>query len=246
MPLVNYNTKADFDAAYDLGAEGDTGRPAGRPEIRLGYSRAVLWDAHVARAAKLVELFNWPTTTKILIVGAGYAWTAEALETNHGYTNIVTTDTSGYIQTTQDTDETADLDAAITAVGLDPASGEGLAKRGHLIGKGGGSGNRRRHSRPVENEDLSNNGSRNRIRQILGDIEVGISEELISTLSDAEVLDASDRIDKINAGITRIHLTTELQPGKTQDPAYNWKTLSDWKLLLPGDTFVSLNTWQVL
>jgi hypothetical protein len=172
------------------------------------------------------------------------------LETVYGYTNIVTTDTSGWIQAQQSVDETADLDAAITAVGLNPASGEGLAKRNHLITRGGGSGNRRRHSRPVEDESLSNNGSRNRIRQILGDIEVGISEDVIATLSDAEALNISDWIDKINPGIDRIHLTSELIPAKLasgrQDPAYNWKTLADWKLLLPGDTFVSLNTWEVL
>ena len=246
MPLVTYNTKADFDAAYSIGAEGDTGHPAGRQGIRLGYNRAVLYAAHEARAAKLVELFAWPTSTKILIVGAGFAWTAEALEVNHGYTAIVTTDTSGWVQAQQDVDETADIDAAITSVGLDPASGEGLSKRNNLIAKGGGSGNRRQHSRSIQDESLSNNGSRNRIRDILGDIDVGISEEVITTLSDAEVLNISDWIDKINPDIDRIHLTTDLLPDANQDPAYNWQSLADWKLLLPGDTLVSLNTWEVL
>jgi hypothetical protein len=197
-----------------------------------------------------VNIFAWPTNTIILIVGAGYAWTAEALETNHGYTNIVTTDTSAHVQGTQNTDELTEIDDAITAVGLDPLTGEGLSKRNNIIARGGGPGNRRRHSREVEDESLANNGSRNRIKAILGDIEVGITEDVITTLSDAEVLDIASDVDAINAGIDRIHLTTVLFPEKiangTQDPAFNWKTLADWKLLLPGDTFVSLNTWEVL
>jgi hypothetical protein len=201
-----------------------------------------MWPYCQTRAAKLVELFGWPTSTPILIVGAGYAWTAEILETVYGYTNIVTTDTSPYVQSTQDSSEEADIDAAIAAVGLDPASGEGLSKKGTLHS----AGNRRRHSRKVEDEQLDNNGSRNRIRNILGSVEVAISEEVVSILDDAEVIAVADWIEKVDPGLDAIHLTTELLPTGTQDPSFNWKLLADWKALVPAHTWVSLNTWQVL
>jgi len=245
MPRKTYNSKADFDADYDIGAERD-GRPNTRPQIRLNYNRASILPYCEARAAKLVEIFAWPLTTKILIVGAGYAWTAEILESVYGYTDIVTTDTSPHIQSTQDASEESEIDAAITAVGLDPASGEGLGKKNQFYTPG----NRRRHSRNVKDESLNNNGSRNRIRNILGDLDVAITEDVVATLDDSEVVTAAGWIDSVNAGIDVIHLTAVLQPAKlasgNQDPIFNWKTLADWKLLVPSHTFVSLQTWEVL
>lgn len=249
MPIKTYNTKADFDADYDIDAEWDTGHPATRPGVRLGYARAVMWPAALRRAAFLdgyLQGLGYATNAVVLIVGAGYGWTAEAMETIYGWTRIVTTDTSPYIQSTQDADEQADYDAAITAVGLNPASGEGAVIKGRLNAKQGGAGNRRRHSQTVRDETLRNNGSRNRIKGVHGNIQVGISEEVITLLSDAEIVDLIVDIDAINASIRRIHMTTELLPDHNQDPTFNWKTLAQWKALLPGDTFISLNTWEVL
>lgn len=241
MPRKTYNSKADFDADYEVGAEPN-GHPGNRAEIRLNYNRAAFLPYATFRAQKLVDIFAWPLDTNILIVGAGYGWTAEVLETVHGYTNIVTTDTSPHVQSTQDSSEESEIDAAITAVGLDPASGEGLAKKNLLHTPG----NRRRHSRDVKDESLSNNGSRNRIRNILGSMDVAISEDLAATLEDAEVIQAADWIDKVDTGQQVIHLTSTLQANNTQDPIFNWKTLADWKALVPTQTWVSLQTWEVL
>jgi hypothetical protein len=245
MPRKAYNNKSDFDADYSIGAEPE-GHPNTRSEIRLNYNRATILPICQNRAEKLVEIFAWPLSTKILIVGAGYAWTAEVLESVYGYTNIVTTDTSVHIQSTQDSSEEAEIDAAISASGLNPASGEGLTKKNGLHTPG----NRRRHSRSVQDESLSNNGSRNRIKNILGDFEVGITEEVIATLDDVEVVTAAGWIDNVNAGLDVIHLTSVIQPAKLasghQDPIFNWKTLADWKALVPSHTFVSLQTWEVL
>lgn len=113
-------------------------------------------------------------------------------------------------------------------------------------------------------EDLSNNGSRNRVRGVLGDIDVGITEATLSTLEDAEVVALIDRVNQINASMSRVHMVvekmftykkrqrTESQLPEGYDPAdvsdyigqdsrYNWKTLAEWKLLVPTDTFMSLN-----
>ena len=239
MPIKEFNTKADFDAAYSVGVESD-GRPSGTTEVRLNYHRAVMLPICQHRADFLVSHFAWPTNTNILIVGAGFGWTAEILETQYGYTNIVHTDVSPWIQDNQDTSEEAEVDAAITSAGLDPATGRGAELKARLHT----SGNRRRHSRSIENEDLGNQGSRNRIRNILGDISVGITESVLESLSDAEMLDISDRVDKINANIDRIHLVVTTRPGN--NPGYNWHTLAEYKSLLPTDTFVSIGDWKVL
>jgi hypothetical protein len=217
----------------------------------MGYSRAAFYPWAVVRAAKLVELFAWPLTTKILIVGAGYGWLAEELETTHGYTDIVTTDTSPHVQNTQDSSEEAEVDAAITALGLDPASGEGLTRKGLFFTPG----NRRRHSRSVQDEGLNNNGSRNRVRNVLGSVDVAISENLAPILDDSEVIQVAGWIDQVDTLDEVIHLVTELQmddrvdppvPLGGQDLLFNWKLLEDWKLLVPSHTWVSLNSWEVL
>lgn len=242
MPVVSFDTKADYDAAYRLRAED--GHPGTRQRVKLNYHRAVMYPLCEARATALVNHFAWPTTTRILVVGAGFGWLAEALETNHGYSNVITADVSSWIQSAQDTDEEADVDAAISAVGLDPASGEGLALKNQLHTPG----NRRRHSRPIEDESLRNQGSRNRIRSLLGDINVGISEDVLPTLSDAEILDVSSDIDAINQAvqIERIHLVHVLDPTGNQDAGYNWHTLAEYKALLPNDTFMAIGSWEVL
>jgi len=241
MPLKQYNSKADFDADYDLNGEPE-GHPNTRPGIRLGYCRAVMLPVAQLRAAKLVEIFAWPTSTRIFMIGAGYAWTAEVLEQQYGYSNIVTSDTSPYVQSTQDQTDEAEINAAISAVGLNPASGEGATKKARLYSPG----NRRRHSRSVRNEDLSNGGSRNRIKNVLGGVDVAISEDLILAFSDAEVLQAAGWIDAIDTLDQVIHMVTELGAGANQNPVFNWKTIEGWKALVPSHTFMSLNDWAVV
>ena len=69
---------------------------------------------------------------------------------------------------------------------------------------------------------------------------------VITCLTDSEVTTLANRVQQINPAMQCIHLTTELLTENTQDPGYNWKTLAQWKALVPTHTFVSLNTWQVL
>lgn len=242
MPLVSFNTKADFDRHYRIRVEID-GVTGGRLPVALNYHRAAMMPFAERHADKLVELFAWPLSTRIAIVGAGFGWVAEVLETKHGYTNIIGIDTSPWIQNNQDTSEEPEIDAAMNAVGLDPTSAEGIAKKANWHTPG----NRRRHSRTIRDESLANNGSRSRIRSALGGgVDVGITEEVITTLSDAEAIELSNRVHLLDGSIDLIHVTTELYPDAAQDPAFNWKTLEEWKLLIPADTFVSVHDWQVL
>lgn len=249
MPRKTYNTKADFDEDYDIGMESDIGHPGGRSEVRLSYHRAALFGLAQKRAEFLntylmAQGFN--TNTNLLIVGAGFGWTAEVLDNTYGWKKIITTDTSSYIQANQDADEENDYDVAIQKVGLSPIDGEGLLIKGRLRNKAGGIGNRRRHSRRVMNEDLLTLESRNRVAGIFGNIQVAITEELITTLDDTEVVNLSFNIREVTDVVSVIHMTTELLPRTIQDSRYNWKTIQQWKILLPDDIFVSLNTWQIL
>ena len=42
MPLKDWNLQATWDAAYSIGAEGNTGHPSTRAEVKLGYHRAAM------------------------------------------------------------------------------------------------------------------------------------------------------------------------------------------------------------
>ena len=228
MPILDWNAAVTWSASYRWVEEGC---PNTRAPIVLGYHRgAGRWADAQARAAKFVEVLGITTTDRIAIIGAGYGWTVEALVAL-GF-EARGTDVSSYIQGTKGTTEDADYNAAITAAGLNPASGEGAAKKAELIAKGGGPGNRSRAS--VANEDLANNASRNRVRNLFagGRITVAISEDLLPWLTDAEISTQASRIAQLDPGNLRVvaHYLTPMQPDNVE--AYNWKLCSVWRSLL--------------
>lgn len=247
MPLVDWNLKATWDLAYSFGAEGDVGHPSTRTEVRLHYHRAIKRPDADIKAARLAAALGWtaPGPT-ILIVGAGFGWTAEALE-DLGYTHVVGTDVSTYIQTNHGGTEEAEMDAEITAVGLDPATGAGLAIKNRLVTRGGGSGNRGRSSRGVLNENGKTGGSRGRIKQSLGlsgndRIGWAVSESVAESLTDAEAIDGSNDMHNIADNVA--HLVVKPKPGALM--ALNWKTLEEWDALIPGDTWIEDGSFRVL
>lgn len=253
MPVKDWNLKSTWDEAYRIGAEGKIGGyfPSVRDEVVLHYNRAVKRPEADVHAARLAAALGWtaPGPT-ILIVGAGFGWTAEALE-GLGFLTVVGVDTSTFIQGNKDSTEETEIDDALIAVGLDPDVGAGFwdgpAVKARLLAIGGGAGNRSRSSRGVLDEDGSNGGSRGRIKQALGlqgneRIEWVVSEAVLSSLTDAEAIAGSNDLDII--GNNTAHFVHRLKPGG--DPTFNWKTLEEWKLLLPSDTFVQAGTYRVL
>lgn len=245
MPRVSFDTKADFDKAYRINAEPE-GHPSGRAPVRLGYCRAVAMAYNRTTIHNLIRIFNWPTTTKIVIVGAGFGWSVEILENEHGFTHVVGTDTSPWIIGNQNRGEDEDIDEAIRAAGLNPGQGEGLEKRNRIRSAGA----RRRCSRSIKNETLLNQGSRNRVKNSIGGVDVAISEQVISCLDDSEAIALSTAMHALDAVVEVVHVTTELNQEKLdvgcQDPEYNWKALEGWKALLPNDLIVSANTWRTI
>lgn len=250
MPLKTWDTKADWDAAYTYNAERDVGHPNTRPAVKLHYNRIFkAGQEAVTHATRLASALGWtPPGDTILIAGAGFGWTPEALE-GLGFSTVVGTDVSSYIQGNKSVSEDADIDTAISDVGLDPASGEGLDIKNRILARSGGTGNRTRNSRGVLDENGRNGGSRGRIKQALGlqgneRIEWVVTESVIESLTDAEVLDGSNDAGII--GNNTVHFFYPLRPSGNQLAGFNWKTLEDWKALVPGDTFVEARTYRVL
>jgi hypothetical protein len=239
MPLKTWDNKQDWDAAYLKGAEERWGHPATRPEVKLHYCRAVQMPWSRSRATRLVAALGWQPTDRIVLVGAGFGWTAEALE-ELGFTSVVGCDVSRYVQDNKALSEEQEVDAAISAVGLNPSAGEGAALKAKLYDGGA----RTRASRGVLNEGLATPGSRRKIATALGgDPDWGLSESVLESLTDAEAQDISARVHSWTSA-TIAHFVVTL--GGNQDPGYNWKTLEDWKALLPSDTFIEAGSFRVL
>lgn len=249
MPLKTWDLKSDWDAAYSFGAEGDVGRTDNtRAEVRLHYHRATKGgEVSLAHATALMAALGLiPPGPTVLIAGAGFGWTAEAMETL-GFSTVVGIDISTYIQDNKGGTEDAEIDVEITAVGLDPTSGEGLDIKNRIVARGGGAGNRSRNSRGVLNENGNSNASRGRIKRALdlqGNERIGwiIIEAVLESLDDTEALDASSTANSYGDNIVHFVYTLRAR----QDVGFNWKTLEDWKTLIPGDTFVEAGSYRVL
>lgn len=239
MPRVNFNTKANFDAAYDIGGEPE-GHPNTRPEVRLHYHRAVMRPLAFQQADALVAALNLTVDSRIVLVGAGFGWSMERFQ-QLGILNVVGTDTSPYIQNNKSTTETTELRQEISRTGLDPDAARGAT----LLARYLDGGTRTALATRILNETLSTNQSRQNVRGALGgNPDWVISEEVISTLTDAEATTLSNNMRGMPGNVSVAHLTTTTRDG--QDPAYNWKTLEQWKTLLPNDTFIETGTYRVL
>lgn len=249
MPFKTYTTKADFDADYDVGAERN-GHPNTRSEVRLHYCRAVLYPVVQQRAKGIVQAMGWTAPGPVLVVvGAGFSWLAEVLETEYGFTRVVGIDTSPYIQSDKNNDEAPDYDAAITAVGLNPSTGEGASVKTGLVARAGGAGPRCRASRGVLNQDGNTQQSRNAIRSALGlsgnnQPDWLLSELVLDALTDADFLNLSTRL---RAWVPNVaHYTTTNDGSHVVDGTWNAHTLEEWKALQPLDVFIDKVTFRKL
>lgn len=241
MPLKTWNTKSDFDAAYNIGAERDTGHPNTRPEVRLHYNRAVMFSIAQTHALKMIEVLGLQPTQKIGILGCGFGWVLEVFIAQ-GFNNVIGTDTSPFIQTNKGLNEDAEIEAAILEAGLLPTSTEGLVIRNKLRGDGGP---RSKQAAKVLNEDAMSNPSRNRIRNALGggNLAWGITDSVLESLTDAECVSLSNAGHGFCTNVAHLVVTT--RPGN--HAGYNWKTLEAWKALIPADTFIEVGgQWRFL
>jgi len=235
--LLDYSLWSTWQALYDLDAESDIG-PVFRPHVRLSYHRAVLMKAARLNAQAYVSKLGWTTGQHIVIGGCGFGWSTEILIDELGFTNVVGIDVSTFIQTNKATTEEADINAGIVAVGLSPLVGEGAIIKGKLFDGGP------RARKAILNQDGATVSSRNAIKSALGggNVDIVLTEDMLTNFPDADCLVISTNLHKL-AGTVQ-HLVTPTRPGN--EAVQNWKTLAQWKALLPADTFMSTGDYQVV
>ncbi|MHC4715270.1 MAG: hypothetical protein ACYTAN_18700 [Planctomycetota bacterium] len=235
MPLADWNDPATWERWY-VTMPRRISKPATETDITMHYSRAALYDRAAELAVRLESAFGWtPPGGTIAMQGCGYGWTVEALE-GRGYTRVVGADISTLIQGSQDDTEEAEIDAAITAAGMDPATGRGALHKATLYTDPGPKG---RSSRRVKDEDGLTQGSRNRLRSSVGlgpndDFDWLLSEYLLETVSDAEAIAALPHYT--NTAISVVHIIAGAD-GTKSEPDGNWKGAAGWRAFLDANGF---------
>jgi hypothetical protein len=114
-----------------------------------------------------------------------------------------------------------EYDAEITASGLDPTGGNGLTIFNKVEGDAG-----TKARVPIEDENLSNNGSRNRVRNLNGGVNYdwAISERVIESLDDAECLTLSANMHLVATNVAHIfEMFIPYKADPSEPNPWNWK-----------------------
>lgn len=240
MPLADLNLAQTWRQMYDFSAEPD-GHPATRTQVRVGYLRCVGLPIARRQIQQIVSAFGWSTAPapSILVFSCGFGWHIEALKelAQFANTTIIGTETSSYISTAKTQTETADIDTAVTAAGLNPGASDGLAIKNRLLSGDGWNGARSKLSASIHNEAMANNASRGRIKTALNEQAfVTLSIDALHLYTDAEITTAASRISQIDTAGEFYHLVTPLRESG-QAAGLNWKTPTGWQALLPTHQF---------
>ena len=255
MPIVDPADPGVWANAYQIGL------PQNR-RVRLGYHRATMMGVARAHAKGLQKALNLTLNSRIVLVGAGFGWTVEAVKETWPTAKIAAVDISAWVHTEKDKRETADYRVALQAAGLDPDGGPGA----NLLADMDDGGPRARVT--ILNEDLASTQSRQRVKQWLSEnaVDWAITEEVLPWLDDAECQALSNRMHGLATNVA--HLLTPYLPNKRQaeepPPIWNWKypsapnggvvqqlwdqpwyTVDNWTALLPSDTIVSVGSFEV-
>ena len=203
--------------------------------MKFGFHRYFRMQVAMRYATQVVPLLGLTATDTLLVVGAAYGWEVEAFKSVLPFLLVVGTETSSYIHSVAGETETVELRFIIQQAGLDPDSGEGAA----ILAEIDDGGLRMRET--VLNESMSNNGSRNRVKDSWGGgkADWAISMQVLSWLDDQECIDMADRMHLVANNVA--HLTKPFLPGQgpEPEPIWNWKTGEDWKLFFPNDTIIT-------
>ncbi len=235
--VYTYETQADWDFLWEVGAEGAWGHPNTRSEIRLNYHRFVIKPIQRRQALELQEALGWTSTTRLLIWHCGFCWIGEVLEDELGLQQVIGIEHSAYIQDAKSTNEDADLATKVEDVGLSTSSSDGLT----LFNAFRNNGNPR-SLRPANilNEPLDTSASRNKVRDLMGGPGYEImTHEFLASLEDAEIIALGALLDKATNG--RISHLVDTSAGC----CFIGRTLDEYKALIPGHFFISTSTFEV-
>jgi len=190
-------TKAQYDAAYSFRVERYLGgHPMSRPEVRINYhefSMKPILEERWRRTTAVLAPAIGPGD-RVLVIGAGFGWGVRAIIRRTGATAIGI-DNSAYIQGEKGNDDTAEIEAAITAVGLDPSSARGL----EIIAAVATPGPRAKVE--ILDEDMATPESRQRIATALGGAPTWmVVEDIVDdAMTDTEITTLAGRLDNSTA-----------------------------------------------
>ncbi len=234
--------KTLFDEMYSatLWTHGVRGSP--RVPSVAGYYKFGKLQHTTRVVAGLLSQPGWASVTDLIILGGGFGWIAEALIAEG--VNVVVVDTSPYVQANIDVSEETEIRAALTDRGFDPDNLPILMDPDdpNAIFTGDpyllwtNSGVRTTLTADdILDEDLANNGSRNRVQNALpGNADAILTEFLLeSSENDTEAADLATLAEDLrkNPAQTVVHLVTG---GDAGDPRLNFKTQAEWKSFLTG------------
>lgn len=231
--------KALFDEMYSgygwkWGVRGSPRKPM------FAYNWFAQKDRLEAQANRLLAQPGFAQVSHLAIIGGGFGWLSEYL-TAQGIT-VVNIETSPYVTADKDNSEEADLRAQLTAQGFDPDNLPDLMDPNDPNAV---------HPDPwslwlrptrsvstILEEDLANNGSRNRVKNALSNNMDGIFTEYVldSMEFDSEVLDVCDKAEQLrpNPSVPVIHLVGDDTFGH---PQMLHKPLTEWRTLLDANGF---------
>ena len=223
-PRKTWDTKADFDVAYDIGLEPN-GHPNTRAELRGHYVREAIFNQEILYLdfvtpewERILTYFGWPVNTSVCIVGVGFGWAIEYLN-SQGYMDVWGADNGVYIQGAKD--EIDPSDGIARSLVPEHVRDENMVVPGDVSRFLRDSGHR---NGPGDEEPF----------------DVVITERVLSSLEDSEAVFLSNQIRTMNVIKSEgqvIHIENSQLPG-VGDPPMNWKTLDQWKALLPNDIMV--------
>lgn len=200
-------TKADFDELYRFRVcRYFGGRPLGSPPTYIHYHHFGMAPILAKRWALWAPILQIPSSSRVMVLGAGFGWGVEALIAETGVT-CVGVDLSDYIATAKDTSEEEEIRAEIIAAGLDPDSGRGQTILNGVVRPGN------RTKVVVLQEDVQLNTGRQAIRSALGGWpDVCIVEDLIDdNTTEQEISFVQNGLDNF-AGSQRIIWITDGSP----------------------------------
>lgn len=236
-----FDTKADWDDLYEIGAEGAWGVPAGRSEVQLQYHRFVLKPAHRNDANNIARVLGWDSNTHVMIYHCGFCWISEVLNNELGI-DATSIQQSAYIQDSKSSNEDVDLTTNIEAVGLDTNVGDGLTIFNAFRNSG-----LPRSSRPTDilDETLDTVTSRQNLRTRLGQNYEVVTYEALCSLDDAEVVALGARLDRATNGrITHFIFTGTDVSICSPTPCFTFRSLDRLKELLPNHGFIDRQTLE--
>lgn len=166
--------------------------------LRLHYHPLRERVSAAQRADKIIAAKNIVASDSLIIFGGSFGWLGEALIAKTECVAI-SIDISQYVQDTKDLSPDDELIESIRAEGYDETTGVGLKLFNWF------SDPAPRASIAVLNEDMANNGSRNRIRTALPRNPTRIiTEEVWQVLTPEEQLTYASRIAQFNLELIHV------------------------------------------